>query len=887
MLRRLRPLLRKRATERELDEELAFHIEMEVELLMSEGMSEAEARRAALVSFGGVERTKEEVRQARWVRWLEDVGADVRYALRSIRRYPGFAAAVVVTLALGIGGTTAIFGVADGLFLRTPSGVRDAAELRKLYIRRDEGSVRTPEGGPGSYLDYEALRDGARAFSGVSAYFVRQTDLGRGAEAEQVRTAAVTANHFDLLGVRPALGRFFVAEEDGVAGAFPVAVISLALWQRRFGGERDVIDETLIVNGQPLTIVGVTERGFVGTTAEAIDVWVPAAMATPLGLMGFAGNDWRTMQGMAAIDYIARVAPGVDESTATTDGNAALAHLAEQLESSDPTPELLLTKLTAASGPRRTKTHDLSLWLVLVAGIVLIIACANVANLLLARSIARRRELAVRLSLGAGKGRIIRQNLTESLVLALAGGAAGVLVAHWASGLLHHFALPPWAGRTDMRLLGFALGVSLLTGLLFGVLPALRSGSVDPLRGMQDTRVMPSMSRSHTRRALVALQVSLSLALLVGAGLFVRSLREVLTIDTGVDVNRLVYVTIDLKKAGFTTSEAELFWQQARERVARVPGIESSAMVHFAPFIGMAYGGMWSSPGVAADFTEGPYFNLAGPGFFRTAGTRLLEGRDFAASDAGGERVAIVNRAMADGIAQDRSAIGMCLYIGDKAKSPPCTRVVGIVENARRNYLDEAAPPLLYLARNQDPEMIGWGGPALLVRTRGDGDEYVDAVRSTIAGMRGDLPFVNTRPLTEMIRRDLLPFQLGATLFSMFSVLALALAAVGLYGVLGYFVSERRPEIGIRRSLGAPARSVVTLVARQGLAPVAIGMLIGLGAALAGTRFLGSLLFGVEARDPLTFALAVTFLALVSIAAAVAPAVRAVRVEPMVALRTD
>ena len=913
--RKLRPLFRKGATERELEEELSFHIDMHVEMLMREGKSEAEARREALVAFGGVERYKEQVRQARWVRWLEDLLMDVRYALRSIVRYRGFAAAVVVTLALGIGGTTAIFSVVDGLFLRTPQGVQDAEYVRRLMIERDEGMIQTPDGGPGSYIDYEALSTGARSFEGVAAYFARQADLGRGAEAEQVRTMAVTANYFNVLGVRPALGRFFLTEEDGVQGAHPVAVISHGLWQRRFGASPAVLDETIMLNGKLLSIVGVAEKSFVGTTADVTEVWVPTAMAGPLQLMGMgADSDWRTMEGMAGVDYIARVKRDVTPEQVVADGSAALARKAEEYAGMDQTPKLMLQKLTAASSPGRAGTmNSLSLWLALVAALVLIIAAANVANLLLARAVARRRELALRLSLGAARNRIVRQSMTESVVLALLGGVAGLLVAHWSRGLFAVMELPPWAARTDLRLLGFAIGLSIVTAVLFGLLPAIRSVRVDPLHGMQDTRVMPSVGRSHTRRALVALQVSLSLALLIGAGLFVRSLREALAIDTGVDLQHLAFVQIDLKKAGYTDADAEQFWEQARQRLEQVPGVRGVALVHFAPFVGMAYAGPLKVPGVELPDFEGggPYWNMAGPGYFRVAGTRVVDGREFTEADARGEPVVIVNRELANGISRGGSVVGRCLQVGEQTNAPEtprgvtgaargntttaatpeiagaCTRIVGVVETQRHRYLEEANRPMLYLARAQNPNAVKWGGPSLIVRTSGNAEEHVGEIRAAVAGLRGDLPFVNARPLTELVRRDLLPFQLGATLFSMFSVLALALAAVGLYGVLGYFVSERRPEIGIRRSLGAQASSVIALVVRQSFAPVAAGLAIGLVVAFIATRFLETLLFGVHYRDAVSFLAAVAFLLIVATAATLLPALRAARVDPMVALRTD
>jgi putative ABC transport system permease protein len=607
--KQLRALFFRRSSERDLADELGFHLEMEAAANERRGMSPAEARRAALRAFGGAERYTERVREVRWTRWPEDLLADVRYAARLLARRPAFAAAVVVTLGLGIGGTTAIFSVVDGLFFRAPAGVADAAAVRTVYIVRDEGSIRTPSGGPGSWVAYAALRAGVTAFSGVAAFVgPRLVDLGRGEEAEQIRVAAVSADYFDVLGVATPLGRGFAAEEHGAPGAHPVALISHGMWQTRFGGARDVLGATLLLNGEPVEIVGVVQKEFVGLHADALDVWLPSAMAGPVGLIFVGSEDWRTQAGMAAVMYVARLARGAEEATAVAQAEAALRHAAESEPALDPTPGALLTSLVPAASPySSTGVERVSLWLALVAGLVLVIACANVANLLLTRAVARRRELAVRLSLGAGRRRVARQQLTESLVLALLGGAAGVLVAYWGLRVFSYFPLPPAAGQLDTRLLLFALAVSLLTGLLFGVLPALRAVRFDPVPALKASRAVASLTRSRTRRALVVLQVSLSLALLVGAGLFVASLRQVHAIDSGVDVDRLLTASVDLRRVGYDRAAREAFYEHALERLVALPGVERAAIVHFEPFGGAGMSVAWRIPGRQAPAgAEGP-----------------------------------------------------------------------------------------------------------------------------------------------------------------------------------------------------------------------------------------------------------------------------------------
>jgi predicted permease len=475
-------------------------------------------------------------------------------------------------------------------------------------------------------------------------------------------------------------------------------------------------------------------------------------------------------------------------------------------------------------------------------------------------------------------------------MLALLGGAAGVALAYAGVRLLlGQFPLPRTAGEVDARLLLFALLVSLLTGLLFGVFPAVRSVQLDPVQGLRDTRAAGSIARSRTRRALVVVQVSLSLALLVGAGLFVRSLREVNAIDGGVDLDRLLTASVDLRRAGYSEAEREAFYARALAQLSSLPSVERAAIVHFEPFNSSGMSVRWDVPGrEAPDGTEGPYLNMAGVGYFETAGTRLLAGRTFDETDrSGGEPVAVLNEAMAWLMADDGNMVGRCVPLGDQVGGSGCTRIVGIVETQRRRYLDDKPVPVVFLSRKQAPNAITWGGPTLLVRTRGKPVRDAAIVRAAVQGLSEGLPYVKVQPLEELIRRDVLPYRLGARLFSLFGLLALALAALGLYGVLSYIVMERTAEIGIRRSLGAPAGGVIALVIRQGMIPVTVGVLAGMAAAFAGTRFLSALLFGVDARDPLVFIASTAFLLVVALIASLVPAMRAARVSPMVALRID
>ena len=887
----LHRLMAKSRIERELDEELRAYLAITADQNAALGMSEADAMRAARVEVGNLEAVKDRVRDVGWESAIESVVQDVRFACRLFRKHPGFALAVIATVAIGVGGTTAIFSVVDGLFLRAPAGVTGASSLRKVFIKRNAGSLQTPSGGPGSWVDYTTMRDSSHAFTGIAAYLPPTlVGVGRGAQAEEVRGSVVSAEFLTLLGIRPAAGRLFTAEQDRVPGAHPVALISYALWRSRFGGAPDVIGRTVLLNGVPVEIIGVTQKGFTGIDADPVAVWLPSAMADRLHIQeSESGGDWRASTGLIAVNYVARVVQGREDHAAVRQAAASLAHVAEADSELDPSPEVMLMPLVQAATPFTNPAANLSLWLALVAAMVLVIGCANVANLLLARAIGRRRELAIRLSIGAGRWRIARQHLTESMVLALLGGVAGVMVAYVATRLMEQFPLPPSAGQIDARLLVFAFSTSLLTGLLFGVMPALRAVQVDPVHAMKESG--PGASRrNYTRGALVVVQIGLSLALLIGANLFVRSLFKVNHIEPGVDVDRLLVAKVDLRTAGYSPAAREAFFDQALSQLRSLPQVERASIIHFEPFYGATYGVPWRITGRENQAREGASLNLAGAGFFETAGTRILRGRGISEIDrAGTERVAVVDERLARLMADDGNVVGLCVLFRGQAGGGDCTHIVGVVERQRRWFFEPESEslPSVFFARAQGPHEISFGVPALLIRTRGMSAQHADAIHAVLQTIRPDLPYVMVRPLAESIRSAILPFRLGAILFSMFSALALVLACVGLCGVLGYFVTERTAEIGIRRSLGAPLRSVVLLVVRQGIVPVGIGIVLGLLAAIAGTRYIQSLLYGTDAMDLASFGTASVILVAVAVLAIAMPAYRAARIDPLVALRTE
>lgn len=887
LLRGLRGLIRREQVEADLRDELQEYLQASADEHMRRGMSREDALRAAARDVGSVEAVKDYTRDAGWESALEHSWRDVTYAIRSFRRTPGFTVAVVATLALGIGGTTAIFSVVDALFLRSPGGVRDAGSVRKIFLVRDSGSITTGAGGPGSWVDYATIRDHVPAFAAVAAERgAGLADLGRGASAEQVRANVVSHAYMDVLGVRPALGRFFRPEEDGPQGATPVAVISYGMWQARYGGAADVVGRSLLLNGTPLDIIGVAERGFTGVSEDAVDVWVPSSVPRNDSLVG---HDWRTDYSSAFAHYVGRLAPGVTDATAITQASTALRQAAAD-PGMDQTPAITTSAITLAAGPYLSKAGNLSLWLVLVSGLMLVVACANVANLVVARGMTRRRELAVRVAIGAGRWRVIRQQLTESVVLALAGGLAGVLFARVTLLLMREFPVPASAGTVDGRLLAFAVLLSVVSGVVFGVLPALHALRSDPVEELKASRAIAGPARHWTRAALVTLQLSLSLVLLVGAALFVRSVQHITAVHAGAEVDRALVARVNLKRAGTSPIEPGEFFELALNRLSRLPAVERAAIVHFEPFSGSSTFTAWKVAGrLNKDGGElqGAMPNAVGPGYFTAAGTRLLVGREFGPADEVGDPVVIVNDVVARLMADDGDVVGKCVPFGRQVRTGGCTTIVGVVEGQRHRFLEDDRPPMVFFSWSQAPDFVPFGTPGLLIRTKGRPSASIAAVRQALQGLRPDLPYVSVKPLEENIRRAVMPFRLGATLFTMFAILALAVSGIGLYGVLGYFVTERTPEIGVRRSLGASVWLVILMIVRQSLVPVSLGLAVGLAVALGGSRYLESMLFGIQPRDWLSFALAAIFLLLTALVATLLPARRAARVDPMVALRHE
>jgi len=879
----VRRLIHRGRADRELDEEIRAHLEMETERNIADGMSPEDARLAARRSFGSVALSKEDSR-AMWGFWsLEILWQDLRYGVRMLLKNPGFTTITVLTLSLGIGANTAIFTLLDKVLIRT------------LPVERPDQLVTFVEDAGGapaifSYPLYADLRDRNDVLSGVVAFEQRSFSMSDGKATERVIGQIVTGNYFAVLGVRPALGRFFLPEEDRTPNTHPVIVISHGLWRRSFGADPAVVGKTVSLNAYRYTVVGVAPSEFMGTTRGTVnDVYVPIMMQARVGpgrdgVLDNRNNGWLRLIGRLKSNVTreqaqAALATPVEDANKTFPANPDKA--AQRM--GDPTKVFLMD----GSRGHTDRVNDLSLPLKLlmgVVGFVLLIACANVANLLLARASARRREMAVRLAIGAGRWRIVRQLLTESAILAALGGGAGLLVGSWGAGLLLGFQQQtnyvPRAldGSLDERALVFTLGLSILTGIIFGLAPALVASKPDFVAALkEETPGLGGVARRLSlRNLLIATQVALSLIVLIGAGLCVKSLRALQSIDPGFEPAKVLTASFNLSQNGYNKARGLRFISRLSERVATLPGVEAVSFAFSVAFSDIA----WVGPA----FIEGSKplpanFNSISPAYFKTLGIPLAQGREFTAQDtAEASRVFIVNEAAARRFWPGQEAVGKQLNDG---------AVVGVVRNSKEKGLTADLRPAVYVPLLQNYRPDNRPELTLHVRTATDAQTSLAAVRREFQSLDPTLPVYNLGTLAQQKDGSLYAERLAAALLTLFGLLALSLAAVGIYGVLSYAVTERTREMGVRLALGARPRDLLKLVVGQGMMLTLIGLVIGVGASFALTRLIAKLLFGVSATDPLTFIVTPLLLAGVTLLACWMPARRATRVDPLAALRYE
>jgi putative ABC transport system permease protein len=865
--------------EREMTEEMRHHIEMEARELAEQGLPPDEALRVAHVRFGGVDRFREEGRDARGMTWVRDAARDARHAIRALRRAPGFAAAAIGTLALGVGATTAIFTAVNGVLLR-PLPYDEAGRLVRFV-----GVVEGRDGrGTVSFPDVLDWRDQSTAFTGVAAYDEWSATLVHGDAPERVDGASVTSAFFDVLGVTPLHGRFFRADEDS-PGHEPAVVLSHGLWQRRFGGDPLAVGRMLRAGTVDYRIVGVAPAGLEDPALSGASFDPPALWRVSPAY--FDPED--VPRGARAFTAIGRLRPGVPLERAQREVSAISARLAAAYPSQNAGFGVELVPLK-----EQMTSHARPALLMLLAatGLLVLLACANVANLLLARGAAREREIALRSALGAARTRIVRQLLAESLLLAATGGLLGVALAAWSAPMLVSLAGDSLARASQVRIdgvvLAFAAAATLLTGLAFGLAPALHASVVEPQVALRDgSRTTSGSSTRRFRSALVAGEVAIAVVLLVGAGLLLRSLWTLQRVDPGFAAGRVLTLEVHPPSVPYEGDSAILrLYDRLTARLSALPGVERVGVADILPMSGSFNGmGLGLPDRPAPRPGEGPSVEtrIVTPGFFAAAGIPLVQGRGFTEDDRGGAaEVAVIDEAMARRFWPGEDPIGRTVIVFDSTR----WRIVGIVGDVRHFSLDRPPEPTLYLPRSRAQE---WSAASAVIVVRGSvaPSALAEPVRRAVRAEDPSIAVTRMRPLTEVVGATTTEQRLRALLLSLFAGIAYVVGAVGIYGVVAHAVSRRLTEIGIRIALGADRRAVLAMVMRQGLRPVAVGLVVGLVGAAAAGRVIASLLYGVAPADPVTLLAVVAGLGGAAVVATYLPARRAMRVDPMTALRAD
>jgi predicted permease len=866
-------VLRKQSVETELDDEVRFHLEMEIRERIAEGASPEEARREALIAFGGVERIKEEVRDVRGARVIDDWLQDTRIALRSFLAEPAFLLTVLLTLGLGIGGNVAMLGVLDASLLRA----LPYPEPERLVLGRVtyEGSIGRTVSAP-DYYDY---RDQATTLSGLAAYtpFELQATLTGSGEAERVRAPYASSDLFATLGVEPFLGRTFRAEE-GEPGAAAVAILSHGFWQARFGSAREVLGQTLVLDGTPTTVIGVLPRSF--RFDVPADVWRPMTRSGP-----FAGarqfHNWM---------LIGRLAPGTSLSAAQAEVDGISARLAELYPDSNRDKGLALTPLREAVSQRYRPTLVL---LGAAMALLLVIACANVGGVLLARGSGRRSEMAIRSSLGAGRGRIFRQYLAEGVLLVGASAALGTALAGWIqAATLRLVSLDGVAGvETGLSLpgIGLAVLVAAATVTVFGALPATisaGSGAAGELRGRSGAS--GGVTAARFRSGLVVCQVTLTVVLMLMSGFLVRSLLRLYDVETGFDAEKLLTAEVHLPPGKYQdVAKRPIFYGRLRELVAEIPGVEAVGLVSMLPVrdpgnnVRVAPPAEWGQGGATG---RSAYQRMVLPGYFEAMGIPILLGRDVSIEDRrDGANVIILSESLAEGLFPGQRPLGRELGVDVGADEPWVAEVVGVVGDVAAASLEEGRDVTMYFA-------YGQRSPAsmrLAVRTASDPATVTGPIRDALRGLDPDVPLAAAAPMKEVLATSVSDRRAVMALLGAFAAMALLLAGVGLYGVLAHQVARRRHEIGVRMALGSSMAGVVGTVVRSGFVLVAIGLSLGLPASILAARLIRGLLFAVGPGDPVPYLGAALFLGAVGAFACLVPARRAARVNPAVVLRAE
>jgi predicted permease len=877
----LRALLRKKQVEDEMDEELRSYLDAAVKDKMRLGMSYEQVLRAARVDMGSVEAVKEEIRSAGWEAALETLWQDVRYGLRQLKRNPGFTAVVVITLALGIGANSAVLSILNGLFLRALPVPQSARVLSFSDTNFSWG-------------DYVTYRDQAKSFASLSTNyaFPFTANLNSTRPPQHIYGGLVTGNFLTTLGTNPALGRGFLPDEDQISSPKPVVMLSYQFWRTRFGGDRRIPGKAIRLNNASYTVVGVMPSDL--RTVDigiAPDIWAPMATLPQLDIPEAQAHPFTS--GEQGFWIFGRLKPGVSRQEALAEVNVINDRLRQAAGKKEKRPIALATA-GVLPGELGKMFLGVSSVVMVIAGLVLLIACVNIANLLLARATSRRREIAIRMAIGAGRGRVLRQLMTGNLILGFLGAAAGLVLAFAATKAVARVDLPlEWPIvlniAPDLRVLLVTAGIAILTSLMFGLAPAARATRVDANASLTDSGTTSTpFASGWTRKVLVMVQMAVSVVVLVAAALFLHSLWNGFSIDLGFHPENLLVVKVDPTAQGYSRERSALFFQQLEERVSALPGVRSASVVAPLPLGIFSSGGDFSVPGTPRSINAN--LHMVGQHYFETMGIPLLRGRDFRDIAASSPLVAVISRAMGNQLFANENPVGQ--RIGWEFGTDKKTyEVVGVVGDAKSKTIGESLRPCLYELSAQNEKDLerfsSFGGVSLVIKTVGKPKALAAVVQEEVERLDPGLPLYGVETMEEQIGKSLVLARLAASFLGVFGFLALTLAAVGLYGLMSYTVAARTREIAIRTALGASAIRTLSMLARQGLTAVGVGLAVGLGASFAIGRLVSSQLYGVGSLDPLTFITVPIVLVCVACLAVLVPARQAAKLDPMVALRYE
>ena len=887
-----------RSVAREIEDEIRFHIESRVAELVARGAPIEAARVQALREYGDIAASRRELNRVergrlareQWGVRADALRQDVVFAVRGVRRNAAFSASIICVLALGIGANATMFGVIDRLLLSPPAYVTDPGRVVTIdYTRTYDGVTNHQD--VLSYPQYIDLTQTHGALASVAAY--AETDLasGRGLEAQSLRGMRVSASYFATLGVKPLIGRFFLPDEDGAPVAPNVAVVSYGYWQRQLNGARNAIGSALAIGNLRYTIVGVAPRRFTGVSSTAVDVWIPLTSGeTPPEIEG-----WTHSRNGFWLQVVARLAPGISGERAAAIATRVMR--ANMLR--DGIPASRIKQSQAGIGvrsvlPREARAGDAAAKIALLLGavslLVLLIACANVANLQLTRGLRRRREMAVRAALGAGVGRLIQQLMTEGVLLALLGGLAAIAVTWFGGTFIRSFVFAnvSWEDipAVSFTVLAYTAAATLLSGVLTGVVPALQARRARLTRALKEGAREGRVHESRTRLTLLVVQAALSIVMIIGTGLFVRSLRHVEALPIGMEPERVLSAHINLNGVTYTTQEIDDFYKRLEAAAIAYRGVESAAVAMSLPFY-TSWGTRVFVPGrdsLPRVRDGGPYFNGVTAGYLRTMGMHLLRGRDFTLADQNASRrVTIVNESFARLAWPNEDALGRCVRIG--SDTTPCAEVIGIVANPRRQEIIEDVSLQLFIPLAQAPPWVD--SRRLLIRASGDPKQMIAPLRRYLQSSIPNMPYLDLAWMQDYVSPQTQSWRTGAIVFGVFGALAVLLAMVGLYSMLSYDVTQRAHELAVRVALGARHGDLVTLVTGAGLRIVTIGAITGLAITALSSRFVAPLLFETSPYQPAILVGAVGLMLVVTIIATLMPTWRALRVDPVVALRND